>query len=212
MRISRVTARLALFVVLIVPFLTLLTVGIAMADVPRDAQRHQRELTRHARAVWGMNAPVAVFAAQIHQESHWNKDAKSAFATGLAQFTPDTAEWISGAYPKSLGTNQPTNPTWAMRALVTYDKLLYDQSDAITPCDRMWKALWKYNGGAGWIARDEKLAAKNGKNPRVALEVEPYNAGRAPEMFKENRDYPRAILLKWQPIYTLWGGEISCKQ
>lgn len=177
--------------------------------MPRAALRYQRDLTRHARSVWGLDAPVAAFGAQIYQESGWNKDAKSAFAAGLAQFTPDTAEWISGAYPK-LGANQPTSPAWALRALVTYDRLLYDQSEADTVCDRMWKALWKYNGGAGWVARDEKLAAKHGANTLHAREVEPFNAGRAPAMFKENRDYPRAILFKWQPVYALWGGAIDC--
>jgi soluble lytic murein transglycosylase-like protein len=210
MRISRKAARWALVIALFVPLLILLTVGIALADVPREALRYQRDVTRNAHSVWGLEAPVAVFAAQIHQESRWNKDAKSAFAGGLAQFTPDTAAWISGAYPQSLGANQPYNPAWAMRALVTYDKQLYDQARADAPCDKMWKALWGYNGGMGWVVRDEKLAAKSGANIRIAKEVEPFNAGRALAMFKENRAYPRAILLKWQPTYALWGGEITC--
>lgn len=210
MRTSRKAARWILVSALLVPYLVVLAIGIALAEVPREAQRYQRDLTRHSHAVWGLDAPVAVFAAQIHQESRWNKNAKSAFAGGLAQFTPDTADWISGAYPQSLGANQPYNPAWAIRALVTYDKLLYDQTDAATPCDQMWKTLWKYNGGAGWVKRDEKLAAKSGVNVRIAAEVEPFNAGRAPAFFKENRDYPRAILLKWQPTYALWGGEIKC--
>lgn len=206
MRFPRKHARIALIVVAVLMLLPLL----ALADVPQAAKPYQRDLTRHARAVWGMNAPIAVFAAQIHQESRWNKDAKSKFAGGLAQFTPDTANWISGVYPKELGSNQPFNPAWAMHALVTYDKQLYDRTKADTPCARMWKGLWAYNGGEGWVRRDEALAAKRGANPRSAIEVEPFNAGRAPAMFAENRGYPRAILIKWQPIYASWGGEIKC--
>jgi soluble lytic murein transglycosylase-like protein len=218
MGIPRKSVRIALAVVLALILLPLL----AMADdvpeeksaltrfapslVPSGALKYKRDLIRNARYVWGLEAPVAVFAAQIHQESRWNKNAKSAFAGGLAQFTPDTANWISGAYPQSLGANQPYNPAWAIRALVTYDKQLYDQAKSDAPCDKMWKALWGYNGGMGWVVRDEKLAAKSGANIRIAKEVEPFNAGRAPAYFKENRDYPRAILFKWQPLYASWGG------
>jgi soluble lytic murein transglycosylase-like protein len=210
MKFPRKYARWALWTIVLVPFCLLLTAAIAQADVPREALHYKRDLIRHSRYVWGLDAPVAVFAAQIHQESRWNKDAKSAFAGGLAQFTPDTAAWISGAYPKSLGDNQPFNPAWALRALVTYDKQLYDKAHADTPCDKMWKGLWGYNGGEGWVLRDEKLAAKSGANPRSAAAVEPFNAGRAPAMFRENRDYPRAILLKHQPLYEGWGGAITC--
>lgn len=209
MKLLRKHARIALAVMLVLTLLPLMALAASSA-VPREALRYQRDLTRHARSVWGMDAPVAVFAAQIHQESRWNKDARSKFAGGLAQFTPDTAAWISGAYPKELGSNQPLNPAWAMRALVTYDKQLYGRAKADTPCSKMWKDLWGYNGGEGWVARDEKLAAMHGADIRNYAEVEPFNAGRAPAMFAENRGYPRAILIKWQPIYASWGGEIKC--
>lgn len=211
MRPSRKAARWALGISFLVPFLVLLTVGIALADVvPRAALKYKRDLIRHSRHVWGLEAPVAVLAAQIHQESRWNKDAKSVFASGLTQFTPATAVWISGAYPKDLDANAPLNPQWALRAQSIYVKQLYDDTAAASPCDQMWKALWKYNGGPGWVRRDERLAAKSGANVLLAREVEPFNAGRAPAMFRENRDYPRAILLKHQPLYSSWGGEITC--
>lgn len=138
MRTSRKAARWALAITLFVPFLVLLTVGLALAAVPREALHYKRDLIRNARYVWGLDAPVAVLAAQIHQESHWNKDAKSVFASGLTQFTPATAVWISGAYPKDLGANQPLNPQWALRAQSIYVKQLYDDTDAATSCDQMW--------------------------------------------------------------------------
>ena len=44
--------------------------GLA-SDIPRAAERHRAELIRVSRAVWGLEAPVAVFAAQVHTESWW---------------------------------------------------------------------------------------------------------------------------------------------
>ena len=65
--------------------------GLA-SDIPRAAERHRAELIRVSRAVWGLEAPVAVFAAQVHTESWWrNGTVSSAGAQGLAQFLPSTA-------------------------------------------------------------------------------------------------------------------------
>lgn len=178
------------------------------AELPRDALRYQRDLTRQARLVWGIDAPVATFAAQIHQESRWRSDAVSQVgAQGMAQFMPATARWISGAYPP-LADNQPTNPVWAMRALVTYDRHLWERVQAAGPCDRMAMALSGYNGGLGWVWRDQKLAAAQGADPaRWFDQVERFNAGRSAAAFRENRGYPRLILRTHEPRYVAagWG-------
>lgn len=201
MRISRPVARLALVAVVALLALPLL----AFAQVPRDAYRHRAELTRNARMIWGLDAPVATFAAQIHQESRWHEAAVSpAGALGVAQFMPATARWLGAVYA-ALGHGDPANPAWAMRALVTYDKHLYDRADAVTRCERFWKALWGYNGGDGWVRRDEALAARAGRDPRKVADVEPFNAGRSASAFAENRGYPRAILLKFEPLYVKSG-------
>lgn len=190
-----------------------LTCGVAHAgNIPHDAQRHQRDLTRNARLVWGLDAPVATFAAQIHQESRWRSEAVSQVgAQGMAQFMPATARWIAGAYP-ALAANQPTNPVWAMRALVTYDRHLWERVQAAGPCERMAMALSGYNGGLGWVWRDQKLAAAQGGDPaRWFDQVERFNAGRHAAAFKENRGYPRLILLKHEPAYIAAGwGNGSC--
>ena len=74
--------------------------GLA-SDIPRAAERHRAELIRVSRAVWGLEAPVAVFAAQVHTESWWrNGTVSSAGAQGLAQFLPSTAEWLPRAVPE----------------------------------------------------------------------------------------------------------------
>ena len=101
--------------------------GLA-SDIPRAAERHRAELIRVSRAVWGLEAPVAVFAAQVHTESWWrNGTVSSAGAQGLAQFLPSTAEWLPRAVPeleREAGRPAPFNPGWALRALVSYDKAL----------------------------------------------------------------------------------------
>ena len=61
----------------------------AETTIPRAAQQYRAQLIREARAVWGLSAPVSVFAAQIHTESWWRNDTVSSVgAQGLAQFMP----------------------------------------------------------------------------------------------------------------------------
>lgn len=179
------------------------------ADIPIDAARYQRDLTRASNAYWGLNAPVATFAAQIHQESRWRVNARSPVgAQGIAQFMPATAKWISGAYPERLGANQPHNPVWALSALVTYNKFHYDRIDAASECDRWAYVLSAYNGGLGWVQRDRKKARSLGLNDAVYWGVvENINAGRSVSNFKENRGYPERIIYRWQPEYVEagWG-------
>ncbi|MGI1562022.1 transglycosylase SLT domain-containing protein, partial [Klebsiella michiganensis] len=129
------------------------------ASIPVEARQYQRELTRNARAVWGLNAPVSTFAAQIHQESQWNARARSPVgAQGLAQFMPATASWIAGIYPEQLKDHQPYNPSWSMRALVQYNRWHWQRiTGTASDCDRMAFALSAYNGGLGWVQKDRKL-------------------------------------------------------
>ncbi|MCE5182365.1 MAG: lytic transglycosylase domain-containing protein [Betaproteobacteria bacterium] len=185
----------------------LLIAGLCQAAVPAQAQRYRAELTRNAHAVWGLDAPIATFAAQIHQESGWNSNAKSAYAGGLAQFTPATATWISGVYARELGENQPFNPSWALRALVNYDRRLYGQVKGNGECDRMAFALSAYNGGLGWVYKRQKLSNEPGKCFAATCDINP---GIAAANQNENSRYPRVILLKWQPIYAQWGRGVSC--
>ena len=187
-------------------------VRVEAQAAPMVAQPYQRALTREARALWGLNAPVAAMGAEIEQESGWNPDARSAYAGGLAQFTPQTAAWISGAYRKELGENQPFNPQWAIRALVRYDFDLRRQvAPAASDCDHWGFTLSAYNGGAGNLAKDRAICRANDCDPtRWFGEVERFTS-RAPAAAKENRAYPRRILLKLQSNYADWGNPVSCK-
>ncbi|KGH16334.1 transglycosylase SLT domain-containing protein [Comamonas thiooxydans] len=181
-------------------------------QVPQAAQQYRSELVRNARAIWGMEAPVATFAAQVHQESAWKPGAVSHVgAQGLAQFMPTTSAWIAGLYP-ALASNQPYNPSWSLRALVQYDAWIHARVSAATPCDRMAKVLSSYNGGLGWVQRDEALAKRHGLNAAVWWShVESVNAGRSAANWRENRDYPRRILQRLEPAYVAAGwGAGSC--
>jgi len=177
-------------------------------SIPAQAARYRAELVRCARLHWGLSAPVATFAAQVHQESCWRADAKSPVgAQGLTQFMPATAAWIGNVDPQ-LADAQPFNPGWALRALSAYDKWLWQRVDARDPCERMAMALASYNGGLGWVKRDKALAARNGADPLAWFDsVERFNAGRNAGAFRENRGYPRRILRTLEPMYVAagWG-------
>lgn len=195
--------------------LTLLALAVSIpADaqtIPRAALTYQRPLIANARAVWGLNAPIAILAAQVHQESSWRPDAKSAYAGGLGQFTPATADWISQKFPYELGTNQPFEPDWALRALARYDKFLFDrQSRAATLCDRWAFTLSSYNGGEGWVTKQKAATTRAGNDAtRWFGHVERHRV-RAAWAHDENVAYPRAILLRRQPPYRAWGPGVEC--
>lgn len=186
-------------------FLLMLLALVSAANaqgIPRDAQRHQATLKREAQRVWGLEAPVATFAAQIHQESRWREDARSPVgAVGLAQFMPATSNWIGGLYA-SLGDRAPTNPTWAIRALVTYDKWLADRVKSVNGCEQMAFALSAYNGGLGWVYKRQKLSPEPGRCFGATCDINP---GVTPASQRENAHYPEVILRRYEPLYAGWG-------
>jgi soluble lytic murein transglycosylase-like protein len=87
----------------------------AWGQIPAQANIYRARLTREARAAWGLEAPVALFAAQVHQESGWREDARSLMgALGLARFMPGTAAWIAWLYPADLGDAAPLDARCAL--------------------------------------------------------------------------------------------------
>ena len=176
-------------------------------EAPPIAARYRAELVRAAHGQWGLDAPIAALAAQVHQESGWNPQAVSRVgASGMAQFMPATATWWCGLTNVPAAQCQPQNPTWALRALVGYDKWLHDRVRATDARNRLAFALSAYNGGLGWVNRDKALAAGKGLDPLVWFgSVELVNAGRSTANWQENRGYPKRILLVLQPRYLDWG-------
>lgn len=208
---SRLATRIALAVTGIAAALILLA-ALALPDeagaggIPRAAVQYRSVLVRAARVAWGLDAPVATMAAQVHQESAWRADALSpAGARGLGQIMPATAQWLPEIAPH-LGAADAWNPGWSLRALAAYDRWLWDRVSACDGCNRMAKALAAYNGGLGWVRRDERLAAARGLDPERWWEhVEAVNSGRSDAAKRENRGYPERILRVLEPLYAAWG-------
>lgn len=185
--------------------------GTVQAAMPMQAQQYRRALTQEAQRTWGLGAPVARFAAQVQQESGWRADAKSKYASGLAQFTPATADWIAQVYPVEFdGIAAPYSPKWALRALVIYDRHLYVRTKGHTECDRWHFTLRAYNGGAGHIIAE----ARNAADPLSAASVAKAcgTARRSVKHCPENLGYPQRILYRWEPEYRKagWPGEAVC--
>lgn len=199
-----------LILLIVIPGAAILSnVPKARADVPAEAQQYRRELTRIVHAEWGLDGPVATFAAQAHQESRWRFKAKSPVgAQGLGQIMPATADWLAKSFPSTLGDVDPYNPSWSLMALVTYDRWLANRIKGRDACERHAMVLASYNGGLGWLIRDRKLASAKGADPLVWFgSIERFNAGRSAAAFRENRGYPRLILKTHEAKYIAdgWG-------
>lgn len=180
----------------------------AGAFIPAEAWRYRAELTRAVHVTWGLQGPVADFAAQIHQESGWRPHAVSRVgAQGMAQFMPATAAWWCDLHGMTLAECQPRHPTWAIRALVGYDHWLWMRVEgAADACERMAFTLRGYNGGETRLGRERRACAAAGCDAAKNFgHVERFNAGRSTANWRENTDYPRRILHTLAPRYAGWG-------
>jgi len=177
------------------------------AQVPVKAASYRAELTRAAHSQWGLNAPIAALAAQVHQESGWNPAAVSRMgAAGMAQFMPATATWWCQLNKLTPAQCRPTNATWALRALAGYDKWLWDRvPDRFNAHDRMWVALRGYNGGLGHWQAEARYASDD---TRRAIDAACGRARRHVSHCKENLGYPQRILVVLQPRYAAWGASV----
>ena len=194
----------------VIIFLSILFTFKSYAQTPNEAKRWRADLTRASHAQWGLDAPIAAFAAQIHQESRWQANAMSHVgAIGMAQFMPDTAAWWCELNGLSKQDCQPTNPVWAIRALVGYDRWLFERVKGADLRSRHAFMLSAYNGGLRWVQRDQKLASSKGLDPLVWFDsVALVNAGRSAANWQENRVYPKRILIELQPLYATWGPNV----
>ena len=180
-------------------------------SIPQAAHQHRATLTRAAHTAWGLDAPIAALAAQVHQESGWRTSALSPVgAQGLTQFMPATARWWCTREKQSAAECQPYNPTWALRSMVGYDKYLYDLTPArFTPYERLYIALRGYNGGLGHWRAEAAIAAQQDHFPSLGkIDAACGKARRAAVHCAENLGYPRRILLELQPRYASWGATL----
>lgn len=183
----------------------------ATVRVPTASATYRLQVERAAAEYFGLDASPARIAAQLHLESGWRDDAQSAYAIGLAQFTPATAKWLPEICPE-LGGFDPWDAGQSIRAAACYDAWLLNQMTGASACDRWAFALAAYNGGAGWVRRDRRRASALGADQhRWFGHVEAHSA-RASWAFSESRAYVRRILLVLEPAYVLagWSGEAVC--
>lgn len=186
---------------------------------PQKADQYKRALIGEARHAFGLKAPISSFAAQIHQESFWTAHAESRVgAQGMAQFMPGTAKWIVRLYPE-LWPAHPYSPRWAIRAMVRYDRHLWDvvwrqhEIKPVDDCHTFAMVLSSYNGGSGWLDKRRKRS----EHPGLCFDVGhrrgscSINPGIKPSNQKENAGYSYRILKELEPRYLVHGwGRASC--
>lgn len=186
-------------------------VHAATVSIPADSVRYRVQLERVAGAQFGMDAPVARIAAQLHQESGWRPTARSPYAQGLAQFTPATAAWLPQICPE-VGAPDPWDAGWSIRAVVCYDAWLHDRATGATACDRWAMTLSAYNGGEGARDRERRLATAAHTNAAVWFGAVDKQRSRSAANWRENRNYVSRILLVLEPGYIAagWPGAVVC--
>lgn len=177
----------------------------AAAQIPSEAATHKRQALAAWRSVWGLSAPTSTFAAQVHQESTWNVNAKSYVgARGLAQFMPATAQDMQKRYAKDFLGLAMYSPVWSFRAQALYMKEIHDGLQGASPCERMAFATSAYNGGKGRVLKRKSMST----NPGICFDLTcNINPGISESNQKENREYPIRILKTIEPQYkaALWG-------
>jgi soluble lytic murein transglycosylase-like protein len=186
--------------------------GSLQAELPPTAWAYRAEMLQSAWRVFGPDAPVAVLAGQIQQESAWQIDVVSwAGAQGFAQFMPGTARDMAARYPNECAPANPFNPQWAFRCRDRYLKGLIraSRNERTGECSDWAFGLKAYNGGLGWVRKDRSLAASQGADPDDWRMVNLFNAGRKPSAHKENREYPERIF-RHALDYAVWGRNLLC--
>lgn len=183
-----------------------LFVGSALGQIPPQAAAHKRVAIASWRSVYGLEAPTATLAAQVHQESSWNQSALSRTgAFGLTQFMPGTAKDVQARYAKQFGGLPMTSNVWQFKAQAFYMlELQKANASAANPCEQMAFALAGYNGGQGWVNRRKRASTEPGYCFGKTCSINP---GITPGNQKENQEYPLRILKKIEPRYVdaLWG-------
>lgn len=161
-------------------------------EVSSTCAQYIQPITRMSQQVFGLNAPVARFAAQLEQESKCQPTAiSSAGARGIAQMMPATAKLLAKRYPE-LQPVDPHDPNWSIRAQLYLMRDLLDQYEgARSECDQ-WQLAWSaYNGGQRALGDEQRLAPDA---MQWADSVQPQRSHRRSKSnWIENRDYVRQI-------------------
>jgi len=190
---------------IIAGLLLLLAISATAQTIPPAAHKYRSELVRESQFVFGLRAPVPMFAAQIEQESSWRAGVTAwDNGRGLAQFMDPTARWVAESHPE-LGKPDPYNPLWAIRAMVRLNQFNFKRVRGADPCHKWAAALKAYNAGLGWVTR----AQLRSPLPDLWWDVTEWiNAGQSAQNFEYSRLYPRKILYNRQTKYEPWGERV----
>lgn len=185
------------------------SVSVHVTDV---SARYRLLVEQAAVDEWGVEASPARLAAQLHQESSWNAQARSAVgAQGLAQFMPSTGRWLARQFPE-LGAYDPWDPAWSARAAAVYDHWLLTRNPGHGACSNWAFAFSAYNGGELALHREQALATKHGRAADRWFGNVADVRWRSPAAWRENRGYVRRILVVLEPAYIEagWSGQAVC--
>ncbi len=183
--------------------LCLLPAIASAQSIPPQAEQYRRDLTRIAYSVWGLEAPIATLAAQLHQESLFDPGAVSwAGASGLGQMMPPTAASLARIYPEL----QPVNvfdPRWSLKAQSYLMRELWQRYPAAFDCfERLGFSTASYSQGPGYTAR--QIAAS--PMPRFWFgSTEFVKVGKRESAYRETLNYSRRIMLTLRPLYMSAG-------
>jgi len=142
-----------------------------------------------------MSAPVHFFMGQIEQESSCDESA-TAFdgGMGLGQFMPQTAKQMHTKYKELQEFDfNPYDPRWNIRAMILYDKELYDN----LPCVGWYFAFRAYNGGLGSLKKEIASAHSCNKTEVEKCckrKIIKLKNGSLLDMCRVNIEYPKLIL------------------
>ncbi|MFC5525233.1 transglycosylase SLT domain-containing protein [Rhodanobacter ginsengisoli] len=181
--------------------------------VPEVNTMYRRYVEQAAAEEWGVDGSPARLAAQIHQESSWNAQARSPVgAEGLAQFMPSTGAWIAEAFPDKLGQFDPWDPQQAALAAAVYDAWLVKRNPGTTACDSWAFGLSAYNGGEKRLHQEMQLAERRRLDAGTWFGSVSDQRARSAAAWRENRGYVRRILLVLEPAYldAGWSGKAVC--
>lgn len=161
--------------------------------------KYRPQVIREARVHIGTDAPYHLFLGQIEQESRCRAGA-TAFdgGQGLGQFMPATAKWLhdrEDALQEISVKPTPYDPRWNIRAMILYDKRLYDTG----PCSGWYFAFRSYNGGAGILNRETRRAGSCDitlVEKKCARKVITLKNGNKLDMCVVNIEYPYLITEK----------------
>jgi membrane-bound lytic murein transglycosylase MltF len=193
------------FLALLVLYIALLPLKARAVEPPVAAYQWRGVLIAASEEQWGADAPVATFGAQVETESNWNPTARSSVgASGLAQFMGPTARWLAGFSP-ALGGVDTLDPLWSLRALVAYDRYLWQRQPlAATTCDRAAFMQSAYNGGEAALAREQDACIAAGCDPDRWWDNVEHMKSRGEAAWRENHAYPARVRAR-EPKYRAWG-------